>query len=594
MDFGQPPRPTTPNTVMYDGADDSTDIHTALAKKRPMSRTSPPPPPMYYTPDGAKSVNDVGGGKIWTVEDEDDDDEKMTGIDELDDEETRILLEKEFDDFYEDQVHKSAGPVVFVSKMLGMLPAIWTEEESESECKSYFNLYTFVIFAGWVGLAVITGLRIGKIEVFPGDILDSFDGMSTTNSPEVDKALQAVTVTATNATEPMRFMTRSSFDTYFACTWTASLVALLFGIFKCRSMADVLFGLSETDAQLELYEKHYNKIKRKSMYWIFFLAILLLGHGAAFLFMLRDLYGFGGGEVILSSVGELGFDVLLWLADFMAHGTIFCLDLQFLFLAMVLCKRYRLVNKLLVHVGKPWKTFRDEKPPNYVLQNILQHRFDQLFEPGSDDFRRESMSVSKMDMLTKKAVPMDLLFKGPEEQKVSKEEENTFILQLDILRGIHADLSALAQEVNHLLGFQIVVHLVTSIINVIMFAYFFIASTIDGHFYWPYLVLCLLPAIKIFLIGHWGQVLEQQSKQPFMTICQVSTVDGSPRLERQVQKLTIQMHHQCPTLTAAGYFTLGRNMILKTVGMAVAFSFFMVKFEEIRQGLKMTTRTKST
>ena len=148
-----------------------------------------------------------------------------------------------------------------------------------------------------------------------------------------------------------------------------------------------------------------------------------------------------------------------------------------------------------------------------------------------------------MDMLTKKSVPMDLLLKGPEEQKVSKEEENTFILQvnwkleipqkptiinsncflwilyinkahnylqLDILRGIHADLSALAQEVNHLLGFQIVVHLVTAIINVIMFAYFFIAATIDGHFYWPYLVLCLLPAIKIFLIGHWGQTLEQQ------------------------------------------------------------------------------------
>ena len=53
-----------------------------------------------------------------------------------------------------------------------------------------------------------------------------------------------------------------------------------------------------------------------------------------------------------------------------------------------------------------------------------------LFEPGSDEFRRESLSVSKMDMLTKKAVPMDLLFKGPEEQKVSKEEENTFILQV--------------------------------------------------------------------------------------------------------------------------------------------------------------------
>ena len=32
------------------------------------------------------------------------------------------------------------------------------------------------------------------------------------------------------------------------------------------------------------------------MYWIFFLMILLLGHGAAFLFLLRDLYGFGGGD----------------------------------------------------------------------------------------------------------------------------------------------------------------------------------------------------------------------------------------------------------------------------------------------------------
>ena len=36
-----------------------------------------------------------------------------------------------------------------------------------------------------------------------------------------------------------------------------------------------------------------------------------------------------------------------------------------------------------------------------------------------------------MDMLTKKSVPMDLLLKGPEEQKVSKEEENTFILQVN-------------------------------------------------------------------------------------------------------------------------------------------------------------------
>ena len=45
-------------------------------------------------------------------------------------------------------MHKSAGPVVFVSKMLGMIPVIWTEEQDDSDSKSYYNLYTFVIFAG--------------------------------------------------------------------------------------------------------------------------------------------------------------------------------------------------------------------------------------------------------------------------------------------------------------------------------------------------------------------------------------------------------------------------------------------------------------
>merc|ERR1712088_295292 len=93
-----------------------------------------------------------------------------TNTEGLSEEETRILLEKEFDDYYEDRVHKSAGPVVFVSKMLGMIPVIWTEDEEESECKSYFNLYTFVIFIGWVGLATITGLRVSDVptEKWPG------------------------------------------------------------------------------------------------------------------------------------------------------------------------------------------------------------------------------------------------------------------------------------------------------------------------------------------------------------------------------------------------------------------------------------------
>jgi hypothetical protein len=380
-----------------------------------------------------------------------------------------------------------------------MLPVIWTEDESESECKSYFNLYTFAVFIGWIGLAVLTGFRVGYVDVWPGDALP-----------------------AGNSTDPLRFLSKSTVDTYCACTWVASLTILLFGVFKCRSMAEILFGLSEADAQLELQEKHYDKLKRKSLYWIVFLLVLLVGHVIAF-------------STTISNMGF--FDILMIIADTLAHTTIFVLDLQFLVLTMFLCKRYRLTNKILAHITKPWKTFRNEQPPNYVLQNLLQYRFDQIFEPGS-----EPMS-DKAELLNKK-VPLEMLIKAQEEPKVTKEEENTVVLQLDILRGIHADLASLAYEVNHLLGFQILVTVITSVIFVVMFGYFFSAAMLDQKFYWPYLVLCILPAIRIFLIGHWGQVLESQSRMPFMTICQVSTVDGSPRLERQVQKLTIQMHHQ--------------------------------------------------
>ena len=79
---------------------------------------------------------------------EGDDEEPLDDWYDEDEERRKKLFEKEFDDYYEENVHKSAGPVVFVSKMLGMIPVIWTEEQDDSDCKSYYNLYTFVIFAG--------------------------------------------------------------------------------------------------------------------------------------------------------------------------------------------------------------------------------------------------------------------------------------------------------------------------------------------------------------------------------------------------------------------------------------------------------------
>merc|ERR1711990_1105233 len=106
-------------------------------------------------------------------------------------------------------------------------------------------------------------------------------------------------------------------DTYFSCTWAAALIGLLFGVFKCRTMADILFGLSETDAQLELKEKAYDKLKRKTMYWIIVLGLLLVGHSTAFAFMLQDSFAL--------IPGSHSTDILLIMADVCAHMVIFAL-----------------------------------------------------------------------------------------------------------------------------------------------------------------------------------------------------------------------------------------------------------------------------
>ena len=52
----------------------------------------------------------------------------------------------------------------------------------------------------------------------------------------------------------------------------------------------------------------------------------------------------------------------------------------------------------------------------------------------------------------KRKVPVEKLIKSVDEPKISKEEENTLLVQLDILRGIHADLATLSHEVSHLFG----------------------------------------------------------------------------------------------------------------------------------------------
>ena len=146
----------------------------------------------------------------------------------------------------------TSGPVVFLSKCLAMLPVIWTDDDAESDCKSYFNLYTFVVFLAWIGkrlhqdsllsrtmlswlgVAVISGFRVDLIESWPA----------------------AGNFSAGNLTSSERFMGRvrtdmimfnvlycnwfqMTVDTYLGCILSNAIIAAMFGIFKCTNFAEV-------------------------------------------------------------------------------------------------------------------------------------------------------------------------------------------------------------------------------------------------------------------------------------------------------------------------------------------------------------------
>ena len=49
------------------------------------------------------------------------------------------------------------------------------------------------------------------------------------------------------------------------------------------------------------------------------------------------------------------FDLVFYICDILAHCVLFALDLQFLYFCMVLCKRYRLVNKVGMTLFRPYR-----------------------------------------------------------------------------------------------------------------------------------------------------------------------------------------------------------------------------------------------
>jgi len=483
-----------------------------------------------------------------------------TNTEGLTDEDTRILLEKEFDDYHEDRVHKSAGPVIFLSKAMAMLPAIWTDDETENECKSYFNLYTFILFLSWYGMAIVAGFRIHKIDI---DIMWPREELRTGNETVSER----------------RFFSRLMVDGYVGCLFANAIVATSFSIFKCTRFAEMLYTTSEVDSQLELKEKHYEKIKTKTLNWVTMEIILTASHCVGLIFMLEDIQR----------------DIILYVVIFLGNLPIGVLDLQYVHLCMVLCKRYRLLNKIMAHITTPFKTFRSEEPSHEMLQKILAYRweavkkeeasktFDQIWEPSEKDDvslpDTDGNDQNKVDM-SKIDLPPALFMKN-NEKEISRDEETTVILQLDILRGIHSDLHHIGQEINNLLGFQILVSLVTSVVLVVIFGFFTAITALDGSFYWPFLCIFLTPALRVLVIGHWAQLMKDTSMKPFWTMSQMSTLDGSPKLERQVQKLGLQAAQKTARISAAGYFYITRNTITRILGMSVLFIFLMVKFDRV-------------
>ena len=72
--------------------------------------------------------------------------------------------------------------------------------------------------------------------------------------------------------------------------------------------------------------------------------------------------------------------------------------------------------QILVHITKPWKTFRNVQPPNYVLQNILQHRFDQGGSGGGGG-RRDSDHFERGSRERSVALQVRVVRVGPGRQK---------------------------------------------------------------------------------------------------------------------------------------------------------------------------------
>merc|ERR1719471_1230414 len=165
-----------------------------------------------------------------------------------------------------------------------------------------------------------------------------------------------------------------------------------------------------------------NQIKRKTLYWVVVEVLMLIIQMVGVVFMFEDIQR----------------DIILLVCILCANLAIGVLDLQYIHMCMVLCKRFRTLNKLIEHIIKPFRTFRAEEPTNEMLQKILAFRydtvkkeeaskaFDDIWEPSEkdnpsvQDYHQDPVKID----ITKEDVPPALLMKG-NETEISRDEEAT-------------------------------------------------------------------------------------------------------------------------------------------------------------------------
>merc|ERR1711874_914276 len=86
---------------------------------------------------------------------------------------------------------------------------------------------------------------------------------------------------------------------------------------------------------------------------------------------------------------DISRDLILLVLILCANMAIGVLDLQYIHMCMVLCKRFRTLNKIIQHIVKPFRTFRAEEPTN-EMKSVQDNQKD----PVKIDMSKEDVPTA--------------------------------------------------------------------------------------------------------------------------------------------------------------------------------------------------------